>query len=646
MTNIELYFRLVFATGVVLAPGWMLARTLGVRSVSATLAWSLALVFAALAVTFALEASLTLTLGVLAVAAIAAVGAYFVRQRPRAENPIPGRWVAAGAGAAVGILLWSVAGTVQGDGLFHLARARKLLELDGLSLEGIGEFSDASLHPGYAFPLWHGFLALIARISGADLELVVLHLPSVLAPLAVVVAYEAGWALFRSRWAAGAVAGAQVAIICFAPGSGGAYRFLSLPATSSRQLLVPAALALALAAVRSHSPALFASAAAAAFVLAVVHPTYAIFLWIPFAGFLVVRALWARQDLRAGTAALGALVVPAALFMLWLVPIVSDTASVSPTREEVRRAFDQYAGQLDVRSETSYSLAAEVFTRSGPVAIAALALIPLAAFAARRRWAAFVAGGSLAVFAVMLVPFFFTALADLVSISQARRAAGFLPFAFAFAGGLGVLSRVVWPWLPPIALLAGAGLQLLYPGDFDYSLDDPGPSWVVWVAVAGCAAALVAGFVLRARPPVEASAGLAAAFFLAPVVAVGLAKWDPAPTPPLSLLSAGLVQAVRAEVPDGAIVYSDQETSFRIAAYAPVYIAVAPPGHVANTETNRPFERAQEAREFLRTGDLAIPRRYGAEFLVVDRVRQRRDFELPELYRDPRFVLYRLRDAP
>jgi len=93
-------------------------------------------------------------------------------------------------------------------------------------------------------------------------------------------------------------------------------------------------------------------------------------------------------------------------------------------------------------------------------------------------------------------------------------------------------------------------------------------------------------------------------------------------------------------------VYSDQETSFRIAAYAPVYIAVAPPGHVANTETNRPFERAQEAREFLRTGDLAIPRRYGAEFLVVDRVRQRRDFELPELYRDPRFVLYRLRDAP
>ena len=48
----------------------------------------------------------------------------------------------------------------------------------------------------------------------------------------------------------------------------------------------------------------------------------------------------------------------------------------------------------------------------------------LAGFAARRRWAAYVVGGSLAVFAVMLIPFLFTSLADLVSISQARRAAG------------------------------------------------------------------------------------------------------------------------------------------------------------------------------------------------------------------------------
>ena len=640
MTAIELYARLAFGTGLVLAPGWLLARALGIGGVAATLAWSLTLLFGALAATFALQASLTLTMAILVVAGLAALGACVTRGL-RLAAPAPGRWWAAGAGGVIGLLLWRLAGDVQGDGLFHLARVRKLLEFDDLSLEGIGEFADASLHPGYAFPLWHGFLALIARLAGTDPEQVVLHLPSLLAPLAVVVAYEAGWALFRRRWAAGAVAGAQVALVCFAPGDGGAYVHLSLPATAADQLLVPAALALALGAIRAPSSALFASTAAAGFVLAVVHPTYALFLWIPFAGFLLVRALWTRKEVRAGGVALGALVVPAALFMLWLLPIVGDTASVSPDRAEVRRALDQYPGQLKVRSETSYSLAAEVFTRRGAVAVLTLLLIPLAALAARRRWAAFVVGGSLAVFAMTLVPLVFTNFADLVSISQARRAAGFLPFAFAFAGGFGVLSRIVGPLLPPIALVAGAGFQAAFPGDFNYVLDEPGPSWVVWVAVVGAVAGLVVGLVRRG-PPLEASAGPAAALFLLPVVAVGFARWTPTPTPPISLLSPGLVEAVRADVPQGSIVYSDQDTSYRVAAFAPVYIAVAPPGNVADTAENRPRQRVDAARTFLETGDLSIPERYDADYLVIDRLRTQREFDLQELYRDPRFVLYRL----
>ena len=475
MSNILLYLRLALATGLVLAPGWALARALGVRTLAATLAWSLTLLFGALGVTFLLDESLTLTLALLALAAIASLCIDFVR-RIRTESAIPGRWIAAGGGAALGILLWSVAGTRAGRRAVppragaEAARARRAVaRRRSASSRTRACIPDTRSRSGTASS------RLIAKLSGADPEEVVLHLPSILAPIAVVVAYEAGWALFQRTWAAGAVAGAQVAIICFAPGNGGAYTVLSLPATSSRQLLVPAALALALAAMRAHTFPLYASAAAAAFALAVVHPTYAIFLWIPFAGFLAVRALWTRHDLRPGLAALSALVVPAALFMLWLVPLAADTVSVSPDEDEVLRAFEQYPGQLDVRSPSSYSLAPEVFTRSGPVAVAALLLIPLAAFAARRRWAAFVVGGSLAVLATMLIPLVFTALADLVSISQARRAAGFLPFAFAFAGGLGVLSRLLWPWLPPIALVAGAVLQWLYPGDFDYAFDDPGP---------------------------------------------------------------------------------------------------------------------------------------------------------------------------
>ena len=84
-------------------------------------------------------------------------------------------------------------------------------------------------------------------MSGVDPTDVVVHGPTVLAPLVVLVAYEAGRAVRRSgalsrlqqRVAAG------VAGVAMAPGHGGAFTALALPATGSRQLLVPAALALA-----------------------------------------------------------------------------------------------------------------------------------------------------------------------------------------------------------------------------------------------------------------------------------------------------------------------------------------------------------------------------------------------------------------
>lgn len=640
MTFVWLYLKLAFATGVVLAPGWIVARTLGVRSFAASLAWALMAVFAALLVVLALGS--TLSVAFLALLAVAAAGIAVRMRRGWADAPVvPRRRAVVFWGAIVGVLLWIVAPSPQGDGLFHLARVRKLMDLDGLSLDRVSEFADGSLHPGYAVPLWHGFVALIATVSGEDPERVVTHLPSILAPLALLVAFEAGWALFRRVWAAGATAAAQAAMICFAPGLGGSYVFLSLPATSSRQLLVPAALALAFETVRAPTVGLVTSTAAAAFVLAVVHPTYAIFLWVPFAGFLLVRAVWERKDVKTGSLALAALVVPAVAFFLWLRPIVEDTRSVSPDADELQRAFDQYGSQLVIRSDTSYNLAPEVFTRAGAVAIAALLMVPLAGFAARRRWAAYVAGGSLAVFAVMLLPFLFTELADLVSISQARRAAGFLPFAFALAGGMGVLARLVGPLLLPVALGAGMFLQIVYPGDFEYVLRNPAPAWIAWFAALGALAAIAVGLVRR-RPALETGAALATAAFLVPVVGGGLLDWNRPDPPEIATLTPGLVSALRREVDPGSVLFSDVETSFRIAAYAPVYIANAPPGHVADTEQNRPYDRASDARAFLRSGDLAIPRAYGADVIVLDRLRTDRELDLEVVYEDERFTVYRL----
>ena len=526
---IILYLKLAFATAVVLAPGWLLARTLGVRSVSATLAWSLVTIFGALAVTFALGSTLTLTLMLLVVVVLAAV-AVRIQRGWRPAEAVPGRAWALFWGAVVGLVIWVAAPSVQGDGLFHLARARKLLSLDALSLDRVSEFADGSLHPGYAFPLWHGFIALIAKVAGEDPERVVVHLPSILAPLAVVVAFEAGWALFRRTWAAGVTAGAQVAMICFAPGLGGAYVFLSLPATAARQLLVPAALALAFESVRSPSVGLVASTAAAGLALAVVHPTYAIFLWIPFVGFLATRALWERKDLRNGTLALVALVVPAALFLLWLRPIVNDTRSVSPDADELRRAFEQYRGQLVVHSDTSYNLAPEVFTRAGAVAIAALLLIPLAGLAARRRWAAYVVGGSLAVFAVMLLPFLFP-VARRPRLDLAGAASGRVP---------SLRVRVRW-WLRgagqalrAVAHPARSGLRNVPPDRVSRRLrlraQGSGAGVDRVALVAGAVVALSSGS-KRRRPALETGAALAAAAFLTPVVGGGLLDWRPPPPP-------------------------------------------------------------------------------------------------------------------
>jgi hypothetical protein len=632
-----LLLQLVFGVAVVLAPGALVARALGVRRLSATLAWSLAVVFAALAVTFLVSASLDVTLVLLVVAALVALP--FARRRETAPV-VPGTGLVFTAGALLGLLLWHVSGNVGGDGFFHLGRVQKLLAFGDLSTGAVDEFPDGGLHPGYAFPLWHGVLALVAKVSGADPVDVVLHGPTVLAPLAVVIGYEAGWALFRRVVPAVTSAAAAVALVAMAPAHGGAFTSLALPATASRQLLLPAALALAVEATRTPSLPLLTSAAAASLALAVVHPTYALFLWIPFAGFLAVRRLWRQGGGRAGVLALVALVLPAAAFFAWLLPVVGDTASVDPDPAERTRAFAQYAGQL-AGDPDRFSLVPELFSRTGAVAVAALLLLPLAGLAARRRWAAYAVGGTLAVLVVCLVPWLFTPFSDAVSLSQSRRLAGFLPLAIGLAGGLGVLARLVGPLVAPLALAAGIVLQLLYPGDFGYTLETGGPAVATWFAVTGALAALVVG--LRPRVPLERSAALASALLLLPTYVHGLTHWSPSAARPPSPLSPALVAAVREQVPVGAVVYADPEASYRLNALAPVRICVAPPGHVADTVANRPRERVEEFRRFARTGDLAIPRACGATWLLVDRDRfPQISPDLPVVQHDERWLLYRL----
>lgn len=646
---IELYLRLLGATLVVLAPGFLLARAFGRTGAAETIVWSLAVVFLGLLVTFALEATLTVALVVLAVAGLAGGAGTVARGKfvfRRGELGPAG--IVLGAGVVFGLLLWRVLPPVVGDGPFHLGRVRKLVEFDGLTPDRVSEFADGGLHPGYAFPLWHGFLALVSRIADVDPALVVRHEASVLAPLAFLVVYEAGARLFRSSWAGGAVLAAHLGLTALSGAAGGTFKSLALPATAGgRLLLVPAALALTFAYLNDRSRLGLATVAAAGLALGVVHPSYAFFLLLLLAGFVAARALSDVPDALRIAGATAVLAVPAVAFFVWLVPVVRDTASHTPTNAQLtskEHGIERYRGQIDFESPSRYRLAPEVIARAGAVPVAALALVPLALLAIRRRWAGFVLGATLLPLAVLLLQEIFPRFVDAVSLSQARRLAGFLPFAFALAGGAAVLARLLSYAVLPLALAAGVVLQARYPGDFGYFLREGGPTWPVWIAVVGGVAALPAAVLWRhlsfeRHGPVAAAAVL---LFVAPIAADTASTWERAAPSPREL-TPGLVAAIRADVPAGDIVFADPETSYFVAASAPVYVAVAPPAHVADTSANRPFERRDDAARFFETGDLEIASRYGATWIVVDRLRSPRlVLDLPVAYRDDRYTLYRL----
>jgi len=639
-----LWLRLAAATLVLLVPGRLVARALGRSGPASAFVWSVGLVAAALALTFAVHASLDLVLVLLLVVAVVALPfSWHAKREPVAH----GRGLIALAGVGLGIALWGIEGVIKGDALFHLGRMRKLDDFGSLSLHAVDEFKDGGLHPGYAFPLWHAWLALVAKLAAIDPSAVVLHESSILAPLALVLAYEMGCQVFRSAWLAVATMLAQVAMIALAPGGGGAYTSLELPATTARQLLVPAVIALFFLFVRDPTWPLALTLAVAGMDLAFVHPTYALFIAIPLVGFALVRVLASGEDLRSSVGGLLSFGLPVVGVVAWLAPIVAETQSHNPTAADKANGFAQYATDLSVHSASSYHLLPGIFARTGAVAVAALVLAPFAALAARRRWSAFVLGGMVLMLALELSPVLFPRFSDLVSLSQSRRAAGFVPFAFALAGGAAVVARALRVLVLPFALAAGIVLQQLYRGDFGlHYAHGGGPALVTWIALWGGLAGIVAAIVLARRGQgAYASAGmlasLAVALFVVPVAVHGFAHWDKGSQRDANALTPGLVRFLRTKVPERSVVYADLETSYRISAYVPVYVADAPPTHVADTKANDPAGRRLVWLEFLRTHNLAIPRHYGAGWLVL-RGDQQVGPGARLVYRDGRFRVYRL----
>jgi hypothetical protein len=639
------------AACVLLVPGGIFVRamsrphTFGV-TIAASFAWSIAALAGALAITFAVDGTIETTLKLLAgFSGVCLVPALLRAPVPSERDERITLAAVAGAGALFAGAVWWTANTVWGDGLFHLGRVRKLEAFDLTSLSVVNEFRDGGLHPGYAFPVWHSGCALIARLADVDPATAMVHLPAILTPLAIVLAYAAGAALFRSPGAGVATAAAQAGLLGFSRSGTGSFDFMALPPTVSRALIAPALLALVFSFVGGGRRRQVLSISAASLALALVHPTYAFFVAIPLMGFLVARAILAtgrwRELLRVG-ATLPAVLLPAGLFALWLKPIVDETVSHRPDAAERARAIAQYSGQIDVWHGL-IRLAPEAISRGGAITIAGLLAIPIAGLAAPKRWAAYVLGGSLAVLGLVLIPWAFDYLTEVVSVSQGRRLASFLPLPFAVAGAAAVLGRYRLAGCLA-AFGTGALLQLLYPGEFSYFLIKGGPPLPVWIALGGAAVALVAGAIVRRSIPLSEpiwTAGVALAL-VAPVALAGFAylKQD---DPDRFRLTPGLVQALRTKVPARDVVFSDLETSYRIEAYAPVYVSAAPPAHVADTKDNYPKKRRDAVIKFLNSGSVSIPRRFHADWIVVANRRFDLKLDLPKAYQDSRFTLYRLK---
>jgi hypothetical protein len=639
------------AACVLLLPGACLVRALGDRGslglqLAAALVWSLVGIFLALAAAFAAGAPFGLVLALVGSMSFVAFAFSLRRPIPRPErSELLAVLVLGVLGAGLAGALWWATETIGGslgaslsDALFHLGRIRKLDEAGSLgSVHVLNELQGGDVHPGYAFPLWHAALALVARIAGVDATLVVLYLPAILTPLAILLAYAAGRALFRSRAGGIATALGWLALAAFPFGGVGALQYLAQPGGASRFLLLPALLALVFAFVDRSRVAHLAGAAAASFCLAVVHPTYVIFAAVLLAGFLLARAILTRGDeVRRIGAGLAAAMVPGALYFAWLAQFVDQTRVRPPVR------FTQQVEGIG----SAIRLSADQLAWGGGTKVVALATVPLALLAGGRRWAAYVLGGTAALGLVALVPQLFDPFTDAISLSQAVRVGSFLPLPFALAGAAVVAGRL---GLAGVGLAFAAGLA----AELAFRAPATGAGWVMWVAAIASAGGLAVLALGRPRKVEERRAGrwaaLSAAAFAAPAFVAGFASYERWDEPDPYGLTPGLTTALREHVEPLAVVLAPSATSYRVVGYAPARIVVGPPGHVfdsgpeyvARVEAVHDFflEQAVDAEE-----RATVLRRYRVSWVVLDTTRGRP--ALPEgltrVYGDARYELYRV----
>jgi len=654
-TGVGAAIRLAAAALVVLVlPGALVLRAFcWPNTVGAALAGSfllsLGVAAIALGAAFALERSFSFALAVGAlITLISLVFAVFGEPGTFERSDLVAASAIALAAVPIAIPFWLAHNVVNGDDLFHLGRMVKLTGLDALtSLSSVGEFRNGGLHPGYAFPLWHGVIAAIQDLSGVSGKTAVLHVGQAFAPVTCVLAYGLGRTLFSS-WAGGvATAAAQIVLWAY-QGRSGAFRNLSDPETAARSAVTIAVIVLVFVYLDDRRHRLLFPIATGALALAIIHPNYPIYLLLPIAGFLLADLVVNRRP--AATMGLvwagAAIALPTIAFVLALWPVISNNVDQTHTLDA--RQFEAFYGTSFDGTWESFRQAPGVITRSGGSMVAALVCLPLAALSARRRWGAFAAGGSVVILVLVLTPALFTPFAKAVSLVQASRLIVFLPLAIALAG-VAVLTSRGRLVAVAAAAVAGTALALAYPGEWTFYVVDRGSAWPVWLALVGSLVGLAIAALWRPLPPGATVWTAAIGVTLVLPFLVSFVVRLHHDNPDRYGLTPGLQTQLRALSP-GSTVFATPAVSYRILAAAPLYVAAAPELHVALTSENRVAQRRRDNRRFFAPKTSPERRRsiltaYQAGWLVVDRSQARPGpiaGAVRCIYSDSRFELFQV----
>lgn len=552
--------------------------------------------------------------------------------------------------AAAGGIAFAFGGWLDdGDMMYHASVARKLAELPAPTFANIQLFVDGSLHPGYPAPVWHELWAVTARLTGFDV-LTVLWMAAVPAAMFATLAM-AGLAEVALRSRIAAAAGAAVFLLsdglARAPMYGGILGTAS-PTGLTVGVLLPLALSCWLLALW-HADSRARRAAGALLVLSAtpailaVHVSYIAFLGLVVAGYAVVwavRSPWPRRIVRRHLVSGVALALVAATGLAAFAPVLAQLATLDAATDAqaARQEFADFQ-EILVGDVSSYHLRADMLAQFGGLALAGLMCLPLAVLRRREPVAWLLLGAGLFVIGISQLDQLFMAFSSVASVSQSKRLQFAVPHELGLVFGLMLVahwSARLWSRRRLAPTIAGGGLMMgaaaalfvlawrVDPLPRLNAVPDV-PAWAVQATLGLLVAALVwmlAELAVRLRSrdrsqPIDPHApvivlqrsGCAALAALLCAAAVGVVVpfvpnlRDAIRERPTSALRAYDLADLDGEVIDavrraasGTVVVAPPSISLRIAAVAPVYVAVAPPRHVAGTSENRREERIESAR--------------------------------------------------